>query len=322
MSVLSLSLLACAPLSDTEDPPAAKYTVTFPYVGPNELTFSITSELEGEVEFTFGISASNTTTLPVQLGKGYIKRTLTKDISREVFMAHLNTIPEDLSTLRADHLLKENTTYYLHIYRGREFVSQKSFTTAKFSTLSTLERRQGANNIGIHSWDQYFPSNGKMEVVGGSTVSTPQTSTEIRSPKKIEVKKEEYLILPMRVVVPILAEPSPITSAEEAEIFLFQAKAFNGVSFDSIFTYLKTTNLPVIADGDAVNSTTICLETSQTKSVNFDAYLSCIITIPISDPATENNLINGELELEFTNQLNAAKYIGTERVINVKLMTK
>ncbi|WGK69722.1 hypothetical protein P0082_02340 [Candidatus Haliotispira prima] len=275
------------------------------------------------MEFTFGISAAVTTTLPAQLGKGYIKRTLTKGVGREVFMAHLNTIPDDLNTLTADHFMKENTTYYLHIYQGRELASQKSFTTAKFTTLSTSERRQGANNIGIHSRDEYFPSNGAVIATGRGTVSTPKTSTEVSSPKKIEVKKEEYLILPMRVVVPILAEPSLITSAEESEIFLFQAKAFNGNGQEPIFSYLGITNPPTIGDNSTgMNSTTICLEISQTKSVNFDAYLSCIITIPISDPAAEDNFTTGNLMLEFTNQLNAAKYIGTQSVANVQLITR
>ncbi|WGK69910.1 hypothetical protein P0082_03365 [Candidatus Haliotispira prima] len=284
------------------------------------MTFSVTSPLEGEQEFTFAVSASQTTTLPAQLGKGYIKRTLTKSVGREVFMAHLNTIPDDINTLTADHFMKENTTYYLHIYRGRDLVSQKSFTTAKFTTLSTLERRQGANNVGIHSWDQYFPSNGNIitSSTGGSTVSTPKTSIEESSPKKIEVKKEEYLILPMRVVVPILAEPSPITSTEETEIYLFQVKVSSG---KPIFSYFNDSNPPIIADGDVMNSTTICLETSQTKSVNFDAYLSCIITIPTSNPAAQNSFANGELGLEFIIQLNAGTYLGAQKVINVKLIT-
>ncbi|WGK70189.1 hypothetical protein P0082_04835 [Candidatus Haliotispira prima] len=274
------------------------------------------------MEFTCGISASGTGTLPAQLGKGYIKRTLTKGVSREVFMAHLNTIPDDLKTLTAEHFMKENTTYYLNIYRGRESVSQKSFTTAKFTTLSTLERRQGANNVGIHSRDQYFPSNGNVIAINRGSVSTPKTSTEESSPKKIEVKKEEYLILPMRAVIPILAEPSPITSTEEVAIFLFQVKAFNGVSFESVYTHLNTNTL-VAADGDAVNSRIICLETTKTKSVNFDAYLSCIITIPTSDPAAENNFDStGNFALELTNQLNAGKYIGTETIKNIQLITK
>ncbi|WGK69721.1 hypothetical protein P0082_02335 [Candidatus Haliotispira prima] len=238
-------------------------------------------------------------------------------------MAHLNTIPDDLNMLTADHLLKENTTYYLNIYQGRESVLQKSFTTAKFATLSTLERRQGANNIGIHSWDQYFPSNGAVRATGRGTVSTPKTSTEKISLKSIEVKKGEYLIFPIRVVIPILAEPSPITSAEEAEIYLFQVKAFNGGGYEPIFSYFTGTNPPTIGDNSTgMNSTTICLETSQTKSVNFDAYLSCIITIPISDPATEDNFTTGNLDLELVSQLNAAKYIGKQIVINVQLMTR
>ncbi|WGK69338.1 hypothetical protein P0082_00335 [Candidatus Haliotispira prima] len=324
LSVLGLSMLGCAPLSESKNPPASKYTVTFPYVGPNELTFSLISELEGEVEFTFGISAAATTTLPAQLGKGYIKRTLTKGVGREVFMAHLNTIPDDISTLAADHLLKENTTYYLNIYQGRESVLQKSFTTAKFATLPTLERRQGANNIGIHSWDQYFPSNGNMVITGGRTVSTPETSTEAGSRKKIEVKKEEYLILPIRVVIPILAEPSPISSAEEAEIFLLQVKVFNGDLYDTVSSYLNYTNPPLITDGNALNSKTICLETSQTKSANFDAYISCITTIPTFDPAISSNNFDstGLLGLELTIQLNASKYIGTQPVQNVQLITQ
>ncbi|WGK70111.1 hypothetical protein P0082_04425 [Candidatus Haliotispira prima] len=297
--------------------------MTFPYIGANELTFSITSELEGEVEFTFGISASNTTTLPAQLGKGYIQRTLTKDVSREVFMAHLNTIPDDINTLTAGHFLKENTTYYLNIYRGREFASQKSFTTAKFVTLSTPERRQGANNVGIHSWDQYFPSNGSIVDTLGNTISTPRTSTEFTSPKKIEVKKEEYLILPIRLVIPIFAEPSPFISTEEAEIYLLEIKVLNTISaYETIFSYFTATNPFTIGDGDAMNSKTICLETDQTKSVNFNAYLSCIITIPTFDPAAENNFINSELTLEFSNQFNAADYIATQVIKNVKLITR
>ncbi|WGK69742.1 hypothetical protein P0082_02440 [Candidatus Haliotispira prima] len=326
LSVLSLSLIACAPLSDSKNPPASKYTVTFPYIGPNELTFSITSELEGEVEFTFGISAAATTTLPAQPGKGYITRTLTKDVSREVFMAHLNTIPDDLSTLTAEHFLKENTTYYLNIYRGRELASQESFTTAKFATLPVLERRQGANNVGIHSWDQYFPSTGLIADTQGKTVSTPKTSTDRDTLQKIEVKKEEYLILPMRVVVPIWAEPSPITSAEEVEIYLFHAKAFNGASFgqyETIFSYFKGGLAPKITDGSGMNSKAVCLETGQTKSVNFDAYLSCIITIPTSDPASENNFDStGNLQLELSIQFNAGEYIGTQQIQNVRLITR
>ncbi|WGK69915.1 hypothetical protein P0082_03390 [Candidatus Haliotispira prima] len=283
------------------------------------MTFSVTSPLEGEQEFTFAVSASQTTTLPAQLGKGYIKRTLTKGLDREVFMAHLNTMPDDINTLTAEHFMKEDTTYYLHIYRGRDLVSQKSFTTAKFTTLSTLERRQGASNVGIHSWDQYFPSNGDMVATDGTTISTPKTSTEESSPKKIEVKKEEYLVLPMRAVVPILPELSPITSTEETEIYLFLVKASNG---DPVFSYFNASNPPLIADGNGMNSTTICLETSQTKSVNFDAYLSCIITIPTSDPATENDFANGELGFNFVIQLNTGDYIGTHQVRNVKLITQ
>ncbi|WGK69500.1 hypothetical protein P0082_01170 [Candidatus Haliotispira prima] len=316
-------MLGCAPL-DTSDPPAvSQYTVSFPYIGPNELTLSVTSRLEGEVEFTFGISASTTTTLPAQLGKGYIKRTLAKDVSREVFMAHLNTIPDDINTLTASHLLKENTTYYLRIYRGRELILQKSFTTAKFTTLSTLERRQGANNIGIHSRDQYFPSNGSLTDTGGPTLSTPKTSTGEDTPKKIEVKKEEYLVLPMRAVIAVFAEPPPITSAEEAEIYLFQAKAFNGTFFETVFSYARAVNPPAIQDGNGMNSKTICLETGQSKSVNFDAYLSCIITIPTFDPASEDNFnTNGQLLLEINNQLNSSRYIGVQTVQNVKLITR
>ncbi|WGK68044.1 hypothetical protein P0082_06055 [Candidatus Haliotispira prima] len=282
---------------------------------------SITSQLVGEVEFTFGISASETTTLPARLGKGYIKRTLTKGVGREVFMAHLNTIPDDLNTLTADHLLQENTTYYLNIYQGTESVLQKSFTTAKFTTLSTLERRQGANNVGIHSWDQYFPSNGSIVDTLGNTVSTPRTSTKHNSPKKIEVKKGEYLILPMRLVIPIFAEPSPFTSAEDAEIYLFQVKTFNNTRYETVYSHLNI-NPPLITDGPGMNSKTICLETKR-KSANFDAYLSCIITIPTYDPATEDNFgSTGNLNLEFTNQLNAAKYIGTHTIQNVQLITK
>ncbi|WGK69916.1 hypothetical protein P0082_03395 [Candidatus Haliotispira prima] len=313
-----MSLLACVPLSDST-PAAPQYTVSFPYIGPNELTFSVTSPLEGEQEFTFGVSASQTTTLPTQLGKGYIKRTLTKGIGREVFMAHLNTMPDDINTLTAEHFMKEDTTYYLHMYRGRDLVSQKSFTTAKFTTLSTLERRQGANNVGIHSWDQYFPSNGAIIATGRGTVSTPETHTEEGSPKKIEVKKEEYLVLPIRVVVPILAEPSPITSTEETEIYVFQVKVSNG---DPIFSYFNGSNPPLSVDSPGINSTTICLETSQTKSVNFDVYLSCTITIPTFNSVAENNFANGELGLELIIQLNAANYIGTQNVKNVKLITQ
>ncbi|WGK70110.1 hypothetical protein P0082_04420 [Candidatus Haliotispira prima] len=290
--------------------------MTFPYIGANDLTFSITSELEGEVAFTFGISVSNTTTLPAQLGKGYIQRTLTKDVSREVFMAHLNTIPDDINTLTAEHFLKENTTYYLNIYRGREFASQKSFTTAKFATLSTLERRQGANNIGIHSWGQYFPSNGKTTNTDGDNVALPQTSTEISSPKKIEVKEKEYLILPIRVAFPILAEPSPVTSAEEVNLHLIQAKADDQGYFKIVFTFFSG-NESLGPD----NMNTIFLE-RKTKSTNFDVYFSAVMAMSLSDPVTKNYFLGDGLEMEYNIQYNQAAYIATQRIQNVQLITE
>ncbi|WGK70190.1 hypothetical protein P0082_04840 [Candidatus Haliotispira prima] len=289
--------------------------MTFPYIGVNELTFSITSELEGEVEFTFGISASGTTTLPAQLGKGYIKRTLTKDVGREVFMAHLNTIPDDISTLTAEHFLKENTTYYLNIYRGRELATQKSFRTAKFATLPTLERRQGANNIGIHSRDQYFPSNGDLKSAG-NRISTPKTSTEKHSPKKIEVKEEEYLILPIRVTFPILAEPSPVSSSEEMELHLIQAQTNDRGVFKVIFTFFSGAE-----GGGPGNTKTIFLE-RKTKSTNFDVYFSAIIAMSPSDPVTQNYFLPNGLDMEYNTQYNKATYIGVQTVQNVQLITK
>ncbi|WGK69744.1 hypothetical protein P0082_02450 [Candidatus Haliotispira prima] len=317
LPVLSLSLLACAPLSDSKDPPAVKYAVTFPYIGPNELTFSITSPLGGESEFTFGISAAATTTLPAQLGRGYIKRTLTKGVSREVFMAHLHTIPDDISTLTAEHLLKENTTYYLNIYRGRELASQKSFTTAKFATLSSLERRQGSNNIGIHSWDQYFHSNGAVKDSGGNTASTPRTSTEKHSPKKIEVKEEEYLILPMRFTFPILAEPSPITSSEEVKLLLIQAQANNNGTFEIVFTYYAG----AVGEGPGGNTKTVFLERKM-KSTDFDVYFSAIIAMSPSDPENKKYFFPNGLDMEYSAQYNSANYFSTQTIQNVQLITK
>ncbi|WGK69868.1 hypothetical protein P0082_03140 [Candidatus Haliotispira prima] len=311
-------MLACTPLSDSkDDPPTPKYTVvTFPYIGANELTFSITSELEGEVEFTFGISASNTTTLPAQLGKGYIKRTLTKDVSREIFMAHLNTIPDDISTLTADHLLKENTTYYLHIYRGRELASQESFTTAKFATLPVLERRQGANNVGIHSWDQYYQSNGRVIGPDSNTVFIPKTSTEISSPKKIEVKETEYLILPMRVAFPIFPEPSPVPSSEEVNFHFIQTKADHKGTFEIVFTFFQGTE----ADGPG-NTKTVFLE-RKTSSTNFDVYFSAITAILPSDPVSKKYFLGDRLKMEYHLQYNAGEYTGTQTIQNVQLITR
>ncbi|WGK70419.1 hypothetical protein P0082_06025 [Candidatus Haliotispira prima] len=290
--------------------------MTFPYIGANELTFSITSELEGEVEFTFGISAAATTTLPAQLGKGYIKRTLTKDVSREVFMAHLNTIPDDISTLTADHLLKENTTYYLHIYRGRELASQKSFTTAKFATLPTLERRQQANNIGMHFRDQYSRSNGEITDPDTNTVGIPRTSTEISSPKKIEVKEEEYLILPTRVAFPIFPEPSPVTSSEEVNLHLVQFKVNNKGTFHTVFTFFDGSE----AEG-TTNAKTVFLE-RKTKSTNFDVYFSAITAMLPSDPVNKNYFLVDGFETESTVQYNLATYSGYQTVRNVQLITQ
>ncbi|WGK68065.1 hypothetical protein P0082_06170 [Candidatus Haliotispira prima] len=290
--------------------------MTFPYIGANELTFSITSELEGEVEFTFGISAAATATLPAQLGKGYIKRTLTKDVSREVFMAHLNTIPDDISTLTADHLLKENTTYYLHIYRGRELASQKSFTTAKFATLPSLERRQGANNVGIYSWDQYFHSNGHFTDDNSNTVGIPRTSTEISSPKKIEVKEEEYLVLPIRVAYPLFLEPLPVTSAEEVNLHLIQAKANNKGTFETVFTFFQGTE----AEG-TTNAKTVFLE-RKIKSTNFDIYFSAIIAMAPSDPVTKKYFFPDGLDMDYNIRYNTGTYIGTQTIQNVELITR
>ncbi|WGK69940.1 hypothetical protein P0082_03515 [Candidatus Haliotispira prima] len=312
-------MASCAPLSDDskDDPPTPKYTaVTFPYIGANELTFSITSELEGEIEFTFGISASNTTSLPAQLGKGYIKRTLTKDVGREVFMAHLNTIPDDISTLTADHLLKENTTYYLNIYRGRELASQKSFTTAKFATLPTLERRQEANNIGMHFRDQYSRSNGEITDTGTNTVGIPRTSTEISAPQKIEVKEEEYLILPTRVAFPIFPEPSPVTSSEEVNLHLVQVKARNSNTFNIIFTFFGGSE----AEG-TTNAKTVFLE-RKTKSTNFDVYFTAIMAILPSDPVSQKYFLGDGLEIEHTVQYNLATYSGQQKIRNVQLITQ
>ncbi|WGK68408.1 hypothetical protein P0082_07920 [Candidatus Haliotispira prima] len=290
--------------------------MTFPYIGANELTFSITSELEGEVEFTFGISASATTALPAQLGKGYIKRTLTKDVSREVFMAHLNTIPDDISTLTAEHLMKENTTYYLNIYQGRALAAQKSFTTAKFATLPALERRQGAGNVGIHTWDQYFPSNGQVKNSEGSTVSTPITSTEKSFPKKIEVKETEYLILPIRVTFPILAEPSPVSSSEEVTLHLIQVKVNYKGKFTIVFTYFGEAD----AEGPA-NTKTIFLE-RKVRSTNFDVYFTAVMAMSPSDPVTKNYFIPDGLEMDYNIQYNSAKYFGEQRIKNVQLITQ
>ncbi|WGK69994.1 hypothetical protein P0082_03805 [Candidatus Haliotispira prima] len=311
-------MLACAPISDdSKNPPAPKYTaVTFPYIGANELTFSITSELEGEVEFTFGISAAATTRLPAQLGKGYIKRTLTKDVAREIFMAHLNTIPDDIGTLTADHLLKENTTYYLHIYRGRELAAQKSFTTAKFATLPTLERRQGANNIGIHSRDQYLSSNGQLRDSEGNIVGIPGTSTEKSSTKKIEVKAEEYLILPIRVAYPLFPEPSPVASSEEVNLYLIQSKALINNTFETVFTFFQEAEA-----GGTDNTKTVFLE-RKTKSTNFDVYFSAIIAMSPSDPVTKRYFSGEGLEMEYNIGYNAAKYIGTQKIRNVQLITQ
>ncbi|WGK68407.1 hypothetical protein P0082_07915 [Candidatus Haliotispira prima] len=309
-------MAACTdPATSTTPEPIPAPNVTFPYIGANELTFSITSELEGEVEFTFGISASVTTALPAQLGKGYIKRTLAKDVSREVFMAYLNTIPDDISTLTADHFLKENTTYYLNIYRGRELASQKSFTTAKFTTLPSLERRQGANNMGIHSWDQYFHSGATIKG-SGSTVSTPRTSTEVHSSKKIEVKEEEYLILPIRVTFPILAEPSPVTPSEEVNLHLIQVKANNNGSFEIVFTYF--------AEAEALGpgkTKTLFLE-RKTKSTNFDVYFSAVIAMSPSDSVIKNYFLPDGLDMEYHIQYNSAEYIGTQKIQNVQLITR
>ncbi|WGK69941.1 hypothetical protein P0082_03520 [Candidatus Haliotispira prima] len=311
-------MASCAPLSDSkDDPPAPQYTaVTFPYIGANELTFSIISELEGEVEFTFGISAAATTTLPAQLGKGYIKRTLTKDVSREVFMAHLNTIPDDMSTLTADHFMKENTTYYLNIYRGRELASQKSFTTAKFATLPVLERRQGTNNVGIHSWDQYYQSNGSLRDSESNTVLIPETSTEISSPKKIEVKAEEYLILPIRIAFPIFPEPSPVTSSEEVSFHLVQAKANNRGAFKTVFTFFDGSE----AEG-TTNAKTVFLE-RKTRSTNFDVYFSAIMAILPSDPVSQKYFLGDGWETEYNIHYNAVKYICTQTIRNVQLITR
>ncbi|WGK68403.1 hypothetical protein P0082_07895 [Candidatus Haliotispira prima] len=311
-------MLACVdPAKSSTPDPVPAPDVTFSYIGANELTFSVTGTTEGEVQFTFGISASKTTALPAQLGKGYIKRTLTKDVSREVFMAHLNTIPDDISTLTAEHFLKENTTYYLNIYQGRALAAQKSFTTAKFATLPALERRQGANNVGIHSWDQYFPSNGNITNTSGDKVTLPPTSTEISSPKKIEVKKDEYLILPIRVAFPILAEASPVTSAEEVNLHLAQARAYNDTGFyDIVFTYFEE----VEAEGQA-NTKTVFLE-RKTKSTNFDVYFSAVIAMSPSDPVTKKYFLEDGLEIEYNLQYNSADYTGGQTIRNVQLITE
>ncbi|WGK68067.1 hypothetical protein P0082_06180 [Candidatus Haliotispira prima] len=268
------------------------------------------------MEFTFGISISNTSTLPAQLGKGYIKRTLTKDVGREVFMAHLNTIPDDIGTLTADHLLKENTTYYLHIYRGRELALQKSFTTAKFATLPTVERRQGANNVGIHSWDQYFHSGGVFTDSNGNTVGIPRTSTETSSPKKIEVKEEEYLILPIRVAYPLFPEPLPVTSSEEVSFQFVQAKADNKKTFETVFTFFQ--GIEAVGTN---NTKTVFLE-RKTKSTNFDVYFSAIIAMSPSDPITKKYFLGDKLGMVYNIRYNAAKFIGTQTIQNVQLITQ
>ncbi|WGK68405.1 hypothetical protein P0082_07905 [Candidatus Haliotispira prima] len=306
-------MLACVDPATSPTPDSVPAPdVTFPYIGANELTFSVTGTTEGEVQFTFGISASKATTLPAQLGKGYIKRTLTKGVSREVFMAHLNTIPDDISTLTAEHFLKENTTYYLNIYQGRALAAQKSFTTAKFATLPALERRQGANNVGIHSWNQYFPSNGAVKNQGGNTVSTPKTGTEKSSPKKIEVKEAEYLILPIRVTFPILADPSPVSSSDEVNLHLIQAQTNNGGKI--VFTFFSG------AEAEGIENTKTVFLERKTKSTNFDVYFTAVMAMSPSDPRTQNYFLGDELEIEYNIQYNTATYFGTQAITNVKLI--
>ncbi|WGK68404.1 hypothetical protein P0082_07900 [Candidatus Haliotispira prima] len=308
-------MLACVdPAKSSTPDPVPAPDVTFPYIGANELTFSVTGTTEGEVQFTFGISASKATALPAQLGKGYIKRTLTKDVSRQVFMAHLNTIPDDISTLTVEHFLKENTTYYLNIYQGRALAAQKSFTTAKFATLPALERRQGANNVGIHSWDQYFPSNGAVQDERGNTISTPKTDTEISSSKKIEVKEAEYLILPIRVTFPILAEPSPVSSSDEVNLNLIQAQVKKGRNI--VFTFFSG------AEAEGVDNTKTVFLERKTKSTNFDVYFTAVMAMSPSDPRTQNYFLGDGLEIEYHLQYNSANYTGGQTIRNVQLITE
>ncbi|WGK69866.1 hypothetical protein P0082_03120 [Candidatus Haliotispira prima] len=189
--------------------------------------------------------------------------------------------------------------------------SQKSFTTAKFATLPVLERRQGTNNVSIHSRDQYFHYNAEITDPKGNTLGIPKTSTEISSPRKIEVKEAEYLILPMRVAFPIFPEPSPVTSSEEVELQLIQAKADKKGTSEIIFTFFQGTE----TDGPG-NTKTVFLE-RKTRSTNFDVYVSAIISISTSESASKDYFLEDRLNMEYNIHYNGGKYIDTQTIQNV-----
>ncbi|WGK69115.1 hypothetical protein P0082_11625 [Candidatus Haliotispira prima] len=204
-------LSACAPLSETGDPPAAPSpteSVTVNYSGLHYVHFTVNDPNLSEdktVGFLITAKDSSLSKTEAEAKKGYITRKLTvAKKSRNVFMFLHEGTAYDLAggstdipfvagaaasdaNFETSDILQENTAYKIRVYDG-DNISEKTFTTKSFS----------AGDAGSEGPTAYM--GGLVAAIKAKIADSP-TDAERATAKaevslKIERKPEEIMLIP------------------------------------------------------------------------------------------------------------------------------
>ncbi|WGK68290.1 hypothetical protein P0082_07320 [Candidatus Haliotispira prima] len=161
LSVLGLFLPACAPLSDSENPPAKLPDISLSNTlyAPHFIYFEITvnKAIDTNLEVGFLIGTDAVVPQNPENNQGYISRTFSSsNKKRQVFLfmhdttGYTNSDVEN--TFDSSDFLQVDTNYYLHIVNSSLTTSPQAFTTMSYETLNAIGNPVTALN-GLASTD-------------------------------------------------------------------------------------------------------------------------------------------------------------------------
>ncbi|WGK69797.1 hypothetical protein P0082_02735 [Candidatus Haliotispira prima] len=209
LSVLGLSLLACAPLPDTGDPPATPTptkSITVNYSGLHYVHFTANDpnlSADKTVGFLITSTGSSPSKAEAEVKKGYITRKFTETKkARNVFMFlhegtayNLATGSTDISfvvgatasdtNFETSDILQENTSYKIRMYDG-DTILEKTFTTKSFSD-------GDASSEGIIA---YMGGLAAVSILPAKPTDEDIAAAKARVSLTIERKAEEIMLIP------------------------------------------------------------------------------------------------------------------------------
>ncbi|WGK69086.1 hypothetical protein P0082_11475 [Candidatus Haliotispira prima] len=149
MSVLSVILLGCAPLTDTKNPdssdpePKSDISISKALYAPHFIHFEMTvnKTITADLEVGFLISTAAAVPQNPASKQGYISRTFSSSTPKRSLLLFMHdatayTDTDVENTFESSDFLQADTKYYLHIFNGSLTTESQAFTTMSYETLN------------------------------------------------------------------------------------------------------------------------------------------------------------------------------------------